>query len=522
MAQNRTLITKIAQLVNSEQGVTKKDHGGHIRVCLVYPNSYRTGMSNLGFRIVYFLLNDMTDVVCERTFLPEDITEYTNTEIFSYESSTPLYRFDIIAFSVSFENDFPNIVKILNLANIPIYSTKRTQHHPLIIMGGACCYLNPEPVADFFDICFVGEAEGMMTNFIESYKKSASKSELFANLKGFKGIYIPSMPALKVEGCFLKDIDRLKYFPQLITPNTEFSNMYLVEAQRGCPWRCRFCAISAIYGNGRKRGLESITIEINEAAKYCKKIGIIGPSLSEYPHILDILGTNGVEFSITSLRANSRSVEIISKINKNSVSIAIESASERLRGAINKRLKTEDIMETCRQILKSDTSTLRLYFMIGLPMETDEDVKEIVAMVKEIRKASIKGTIALTVSVFIPKPITPLQFHPMAERAVVKRRLRIIKQGFKASENIRVTHDSIKNAYKQGFFARGDRSLSRALERMSANSDWIEAAIEAGIESDDYVFRKFGFEEQLPWDYLYTDEYKGHLIEEYNLYMKEV
>ncbi|MBF0542366.1 MAG: radical SAM protein [Nitrospirae bacterium] len=518
MAQNRTLVTKIANLINQEQGVVKKDHGGKIRVCLVYPNTYRTGMSNLGFRIVYFLLNDMLDVVCERTFLPEDISVYkkTNTEIFSYESAAPLSNFDIIAFSVSFENDFPNIVKILNLANIPIYSSMRNHHHPLLIMGGACCYLNPEPVADFFDICFVGEAEGMMSDFIEAYKHSESKDALFDNIKDSKGIYIPSMNTKHVEGCFIKDIDSLKFFPQLITPNTEFSNMYLVEAQRGCPWRCRFCAISAIYSDKRKRGLESIKTEINEAARYSKRIGIIGPSLTEYPHIMEILDIKGVEFSITSLRANSRAVEIISKINKNSVSIAIESASVRLREAINKRLNTEDIMETCRQILKSDASTLRLYFMIGLPMETDVDVQAIVDMVKEIRKTSKKGNIALTVSVFVPKPITPLQWHPMADRAVVKNRLKIIKQGFKTIDNIKVTHDSIKNSYMQGFFARGNRSLSRVLELMNNNDDdWSQAASNAGINSNDYIFRQFEFEDILPWDFLYTDDYKTNLIKEY-------
>ncbi|MBF0542389.1 MAG: radical SAM protein [Nitrospirae bacterium] len=523
MAQNRTLITNIASLINQEQGVIKKDHGGHIRVCLVYPNTYGIGMSNLGFRIVYFLLNDMIDVVCERTFLPENISDYkrTNTEIFSYESATALSNFDIIAFSVSFENDFPNIVKILDLANIPLYSANRNHHHPLIIMGGACCYLNPEPVADFFDICFVGEAEGMMSNFIEIFKKSNSKDELFNYIKDTKGIYIPSINEKKVEGCFIEDIDKLKFFPQLITPNTEFSNMYLVEAQRGCPWRCRFCAISAIYSDKRKRGLTSIQTEIEKASKYSKRIGIIGPSLTEYPHIMEILGIEGVEFSITSLRANSRAIEIISKINKNSVSIAIESASEKLRMAINKRLKTEDIMETCRQILRSDRSTLKLYFMIGLPMETDDDVMGIVEMVKEIRKTSKKGSIALTVSVFVPKPITPLQWHSMERLNIIKNRLKMIKQGFKAGDNVKVTHDSIKNSYMQGFFARGDRRVSRALERMVNKDDWMQAADEVGINVDEYMYRQFEFDEKLPWDFLYTDEYKAHLIKEYNEYMEK-
>ena len=275
---NRRLIEKIEELLSKEQGTVYKDPGGRINIALVYPNTYHVGMSNLGFQGIYGLLNRMDDVVCERGFLPEDkdIDEYirTHTELFSMESKRPLSRFDIVAFSVSFENDYPNIVKILELSNLPIRSAERNPYHPLIIMGGVCTFYNPEPVADFFDICFIGEADEMLHEFLEVYKTCTDKSEVLKKSIAIEGLYVPEFYAVSygtdgkisrrhrsgeapenIKRRYLKDLSRSDISTSIITPETEFSEMYLIEAMRGCPWNCRFCIAGKIYSPPRKKDI---------------------------------------------------------------------------------------------------------------------------------------------------------------------------------------------------------------------------------------------------------------------------
>ncbi|MEW6570618.1 MAG: radical SAM protein [Nitrospirota bacterium] len=535
---------KTDYLLSREKGTIHKDPGGKINVVLVYPNTYHVGMSNLGFQGIYGLLNSMRDVVCERAFLPDysDIDEYvrTNTQLFSMESKRPLNRFDIIAFSVSYENDYPNIIKILELSKIPFRSTERTVHHPFIIMGGVCAFFNPEPIADFFDICFVGEADEMLPEFLELFKSCNDRTDILAKSLKIEGLYVPRFYTVSYDSggriaaryqsddspetvrrrCF-SNISGSKITTSIVTSETEFSEMYLVEAMRGCPWSCRFCLAGKIYKPPRKKGLESIISEIHKAKSLTQRIGLIGPSLSDYPYIGDVLRIDGVDFSVTSLRASPKTAELINLMEGHkSVSIAPEAGTERLRKVINKKISEEDILHTA-ELLLSEVETLRLYFMVGLPTERKEDMEGINHLVKKIRSLSPKGFVTVSVSTFVPKPFTPFQWHPMENPQHVKERLNLIKKGLLPLRGIRVFHDVPKYAYMQGLFSLGDRRVSKVVENISRIQDWMKAAESAGINKDFYIFRKKDFDEILPWDFIDVDISKEKLWAEYQEALSE-
>jgi len=536
---SQKLKEKTDRLLSKERGTVYKDPGGRVSIVLVYPNTYHVGMSNLGFQGIYGLLNRMKDVVCERAFLPdyEDIQEHarTQTELFSMESQKPLNRFDIVAFSVSFENDYPNVAEILKLSKIPLYSTERNARHPLVVMGGVCAFLNPEPVAGFFDICFIGEADEMLPEFITIYTSSSGKPEVLKKSHSIEGLYMPAFytvsygtdggiaerhaaagaPAI-IKKRSLGDLSLSGLTSSIITPETEFSNMHLIEAMRGCPWNCRFCAAGRIYNPPRRKELPAIEREIRTALKTTKKVGLIGPSLSDYPHIGDVLNIPGVDFSITSLRASSKSAEIIALMKGHkSVSIAPEAGTERLRRVINKRITEEDILSTAEALFLGGIETLRLYFMVGLPTEANEDIEGIIDLVKKIWEISKRGYITLSVSTFVPKPFTPFQWHPMESPAVVKDRFKLLKKSLIPINGVKVFHDVPKYAYMQGLFSMGDRRISKILETMLEESEWEKAAAAAGINKDFYLFRKKDVSEHLPWDFIDMGISKQKLWEEY-------
>lgn len=523
---SRRLKEKAERLLSLEKGTVYKEPGGKINLCLVYPNTYHVGMSNLGFQGVYTLLNERVDVLCERAFLPdpEDMDEYerTGTELFSLESKRPLGRFDIIAFSVSFENDYPNILKILELANIPLEASKRTGVNPLVATGGVCAFSNPEPLADFLDVCFVGEAEEMLDEFLDAYKRSGTRDELYKNSMGIEGVYIPRLYEVRYDSSgmiserrplngaprvikrrYIKDMSKRAFRPSITTPETEFSGMYLIELMRGCPWNCSFCLAGHVYGPPRRKPLDMVKKEVEEALRHTERVGLIGPSLSDYPHAREVLETEGVDFSITSLRASPGSAAIVGLMKGHrSVSIAPEAGTERLRKVINKKITEEEIIETSKSIFSSGIERLRLYFMVGLPTETDEDAEGIVNLVRKIRAASEKGIVVLTLSTFVPKPFTPFQWHPMQGLRTVKGRIKLVKKALLPLKTVRVFHDVPKYAYMQGMFSMGDRRVSAALKSMLKEADWMKASREAGIDPDFYVMREKDFSEPLPWDFI--------------------
>ncbi|MDA8433155.1 MAG: radical SAM protein [Nitrospiraceae bacterium] len=537
---SKKLLDRAEYLLQQEKGTVFKDPGGKITIALVYPNSYRLGMSNLGFQGIYGLLNSREDVVCERAFLPdrEEWEEYerTGAEIFTLESKRPLGRFDIVAFSVSFENDYPNVVKLLRLARIPVRSSERRPGNPVVIMGGVCAFYNPEPLADFVDICFVGEAEEMLPEFLDVFRASSSKEELFGNSTKLGGVYVPRFYQVSYSGDeggiisrnasppapavvrkrTVPNLSLAPMKPLIMTPEAEFSDMYLLETMRGCVWSCRFCVAGRIYKPVRRKDRAELGSEIREALAKTRRVGLIGPSLSDYPGVEEVLSIEGVDYSITSLRASPRSGRIVGLMKGHkSVSIAPEAGTQRLRNVINKRISEEDILETARIILDGGIETLRLYFMIGLPTETIEDVDGIIALVKKVRGNTAAGFITLSVSTFVPKPFTPFQWHPMGGRKEVKERLAHLKKGLSRVKGVRVFHDVLKYAYLQGMFAVGDRRLSSLAEFLADGGEFSLKKTPGGSDPAFFLFRQKDRDEILPWDFIDAGVPKERLWDEY-------
>jgi radical SAM superfamily enzyme YgiQ (UPF0313 family) len=534
---DQRLIEKTGYLLSRETGTVYKDPGGRINIALVYPNTYSVGMSSLGFQGIYGLLNSRSDVVCERAFLPSpgDIEEHvrTGTGIYSMESKRRLASFDIVAFSVSFENDYPNVLKILEMSHIPLRSADRSPEHPLLIMGGVCAFYNPEPMADFIDICFIGEAEEMLPEFIDLFRgRSLLRNDLYKGCLQIGGLYVPGFYSVAYDAVTqqiasrtcspdapavikkrtVASISNTLIRPVIITPEAKFSDMYLAEAMRGCPWSCRFCVAGHIYKPARKKDLAEMKAEISEALKKTKRVGLIGPSLSDYQHAEEVLAIEGVDFSITSLRASSRSGRIVSLMKGHkSVSIAPEAGTARLRGVINKKISEEDILEAAGMILTEGVETLRLYFMVGLPTETREDINGIVDLVKKIRSRNRRGFITISASTFVPKPFTPFQWHPMEKMGEVKERLKILKKGLSNVKGVRVFYDIVKQAYLQGVLSVGGRRTSPLIENLAHTGNSGIAAADRSF----YIFRRKDISEMLPWDFIDAGVTKERLWDEY-------
>ncbi len=536
---SRKFLDKANLLLSKEKGTVFKDPGGRINIALCYPNRYSVGMSSLGFQGIYGYLNSQSDVVCERIFFPdqEDLEEFENSHLepFSLESQRPLSAFDIIAFSVSFENDYPHLLKLLKMGHIPIRISERGDHHPLVIMGGVCAFYNPEPLADFMDIIFIGEAEEMLGEFISLYRRGGGRASLLEQSAHIEGVYIPAYYSItydtggkiavrtaahgapdRIRKRTITDISRSFLRSSVITPEAEFSNMFLLEAMRGCPWSCRFCVAGHIYLPVRKKDLAQLEGEVRAASEKTQKIGLIGPSLSDYPHAEDVLKMEGVDFSITSLRASAKSGRLVRLMKGHkSISIAPEAGTQRLRNVINKKITDEDIYETARLILESEVETLRLYFMIGLPTETMNDIDGLIELVKTIRKNTRRGYIRLSVSTFVPKPFTPFQWHPMEPLKSIKEKLRMIKKGLGQEKGVRIFHDVPKHAHLQGLFALGDRRIGRVLERLADEDTDIIKKGSPDVDIAHIIFRRKDFAETLPWDFIDAGVDRERLWEEY-------
>ncbi len=535
---SRKLKNKIQAILKRESGTVFKDPGGRINIALAYPNTYRVGMSNLGFQGIYGFLNSHDNVVCERIFLPDnsDFEEYrrASSPIISMESQRPLNDFHVVAFSVSYENDYPNIIRILDLAGVPRRATNRTEHHPLLILGGICTAYNPEPVADFFDVIFIGEAEKSLSLFLASLDSAGLQRRLLlSELSAIEGIYVPSLyqdiyethndkgnnaflyktpikeaPRLIKKGS-PADLDKSRLVSIISTKDAEFSQMCLIEAMRGCPWSCRFCVASHVYRPVRFRNRKVLNDMIQEASKRFPKIGLVGPSMSDYQGIDDLIRFGTVNFSISSLRAWGRSrklIKILGDKGQKSLSIAPEAGSERMRSVIKKHLTEKDILETADLVLAYGVYQLRLYFMIGLPTETEYDVDAIAKLTVKIRNIRKGGTVVLSISCFVPKPFTPFQWLAMDEEKKLKKKLARIKKLLKGVSGVTIVHDPPRTSCLEAFLSKGDRRVSKAVEAIAESKgksgDWRKASMQAGINPDIYAHRRRSFQEHLPWDFI--------------------
>jgi radical SAM family uncharacterized protein len=557
---SRKLIERAKAILEKERGAVQKPWGGRISICLLYPNSYHVGMSNLGFQTVYQRLNAEDDVVCERAFLPdpEDLLDYrrTQTPLLSLESQKPLSDFDLLAFSISFENDFLNILTLLDLARIPLERRLRGEKDPFIIAGGVAVFLNPEPLSDFFDLFVLGEAEEALGEFLEVYRHSRKNREsLLKRLAGIEGIYLPAFYHVtydgdgkieamapeaglprKVKRRWISKIDQFPTQSNLFTPDTEFKKMALIEVNRGCPRGCRFCAACYVYHPFRNRSLPMLESLVGEALPKEGRIGLAGTAISDYPHLIslcqNILALKG-EISLASLRVDSITPSLIECLRKGgiqSAAIAPEAGTERLRRVLKKGYREEEILKAVRILVENGLSQIKSYFLIGLPSETDEEVKAILSLSKKIEHQVVSGSgnqkrrwkLILSVNSFVPKPATPFQWVPFEKVTELKRKLKLLRSGVRGDKKVEMIHDLPKWAYIQALLSRGDRRVGQIL--MAAHrhqGNWEKALRETSLNPDFFVYRSRDLDEVFPWDFIDHGIPKEKLKEEYLTAMRE-
>ncbi|OGR23947.1 MAG: radical SAM protein [Desulfobacterales bacterium RIFOXYA12_FULL_46_15] len=516
---------------NIEQGAILKHTKGLIKAALVYPNTYSAGMSSLGFQTVYRLLNQMDRVTCERVFLPDQ--EKRPQEAVSIESALSLSQFDIIFFSISFENDFIHLVQLLKEAGIPLRSPDRNHLHPLVVAGGVACFLNPEPIAPFMDIFLLGEAECLIEPFFSIFEKSADRASLLHALEQtIPGAYVPNLHTEKkpfrIQVQYLKSLAKISTFTSILTSRTAFKDAFLIETLKGCPHGCRFCSAGFIYRPPRIYPAGNIMACMDSASGKTDRIGLVSSAIADHPDIEEICThgkRQGFKLSFSSLRADKLSeglIQVLSSSGVKTATIAPEAGSERMRAVINKKIKEGDILFAAKKLVEAGIINIKLYFMIGLPFEEDADAHAIVDLTKKIKleflNASKKkhkiGTLTLSINQFIPKPFTPFQWSPMEKESVLKKRADIIKEGLKKIPNVKINVESLRKAKIHALLSLGDQKAADILEDALIKG-W-PAAIKGKKEYyDAVVYREKALEAPLPWDFLDNRVRKEFLAKEF-------
>lgn len=545
-------------LLEQETGYVKKVWGTYNTVCLAYPNYYRTAMANLGFQTVYKIFNEQSSFLCERVFLPapDDKAEYVSgaAEMVSQESQKSIAEFDILAFSLSFENDYPHVLKMLELARIPLLSRERREDFPLVIGGGIALTLNPEPLADFFDLFILGEAEEILPQFTRYFEEARrlgyDRQKLLKDLqKQIQGVYVPSLYEVKyssdskiktivsreaglpekIKINSIKNIDTFCTEEVISAPQTEMEEMFLVEVSRGCSHACRFCAASFAYRPARFRSCKEVLASVNRGLKKKKKIGLVGTAVSEHPDLIKIceyIVKQNAQAGIGSLRIDQINEKIVNLIKANgieTVALAPEAGSQRMRDVLRKGITEEDIIRATELLMEKEIHNLRLYFMVGLPREEGQDIDAIIELTKKIQHHALQYSqgkrkfrrITLSINQFIPKPQTPLQWCALADVNEVGKKIKKIVNAFRHDKQIKIIHDVPKWNYIQALLSLGDRRVGKILLAVhNLEGNWAKVLKEVNINPGFYVYRQKQFDEFLPWDIIDLGVSKKSLISE--------
>ena len=545
----KDLIDRLQELYKDEDSrVTVNPHAGQ-KIAIVYPNTYFVGMSNLGLHIIYEEINLRNDSVCERIFLPEkkelEAYDKTKTPLMSVETQRPMHQFDVVAFDVTFEMDYFHIPVMLRHGRVPIMGKDRTEFDPIVIAGGPCATFNPEPFADFIDAFIIGEGEGLVSHVLDIIRdgkmEGLDRHAILRQLADISGVYVPSLyvPIYSEDGEF-KGYDIAEGVPKTIkrhfemltsggetvvaTNYTEFGAMYIIEVARGCGRHCRFCMAGYCFRVPRVRPLDILKEGVERAEKLGKKVGLMGAAISDYPEVDELVNyirSKDMRYSCASLRADSLTQAVVDGLadsGQKTITIAPETGSERLRRVINKGISEEHLQNAATLSAKSGIQHMRLYIMIGLPTETDEDIEAIVGLAERtqahMEKVGCKGRLTLRINPFIPKPFTPFQWMAMDNQKAVEKKLQYIKKALQKNRRIEVLVESPKEAYIQGVLARGDRRLGAVIAACAADrgSKSFKSEMKAaGLDMDNMNYRERSFDEFLPWSHLDMGMQEGYL-----------
>lgn len=574
-------VEKPSRYTGNEINSVHKDPGTvEVRFAFAFPDVYDIGMSHLGMKILYHMLNDRSDVYCERVFAPwpdmENIMRRENIPLFALESGDNIATFDFIGFTLQYELSYTNIINMLDLAGIPLYSSDRDINDPFVIAGGPCVY-NPEPMADVFDFFVIGEAEESLIEIIECYKnwkKSGSnRREFLEKVAQIRGIYVPSLYdviykedgtvdrfiskgpyPMPIDKRIIKDLDKA-YFPdKMVIPYTEVvHDRIMLEIFRGCTHGCRFCQAGMIYRPIREKSVNKL-IELADklvSSTGYDDISLVSLSSCDYSQIQLLIAdliekykNRGIGVSLPSIRIDTFSVyllEQIEKVRKTGLTFAPEAGTQRLRDVINKGVTEQNLIESARAAFEHGWSTLKLYFMIGLPTETKEDIKGIadlayrlVDLYKEI-KGSKKGLkITVSTSSFVPKPFTPFQWEPQDTMEQLKEKQDYLKSLLKDRSISYNWHDN-KASFLEAVISRGDRKICKVIIRAWKNGckfdswgdffnfdGWLKAFDEENVDPKFYAYRKRDYQEFFPWDIINPGIDKAYLIREHQKAQKGI
>jgi radical SAM superfamily enzyme YgiQ (UPF0313 family) len=532
---------RASDALSREVGYIRKTHGGRLRVALAFPNTYFVGMSNLGFQTVYRLFNELEDVVCERVCLPGkqalQAALASGLPLRTIESDTPVRDFDVVAFSVSFEWDYTNVLSMLRLAGIPLRSESRTRHDPLVVIGGAVTFVNPEPLAPFADVIAAGEGEMLIPSLMAAIRTAPERNDLLRQLAAERGFYIPSFYDVDyaadgtiaafvakpgtgappvVKKAAVKSTERMDPpSTRIFTPDTEFGSRFLIEVVRGCANLCRFCWAGYNYLPVRAFPADRILELAREARVHASRAGLVSIALCDHPEIERILSgllDMGYSISPASLRLDDLTETIVGLLHQSgerSITIAPETGSDRLRRVINKTVTNAEILDKTDLIFRSGMDNLKLYYMIGLPTETDDDLESIRGLTAQLRDVMMEyarpkgrvGRIVASVNPLIPKPGTAYQWLPMEDPAITDRKGKRLRALVADLDNVYFNIKSERHSYYQALLSLGDRRVAPAIEAAERNGgNWRAAVAETGVDADFYIFRDRSGDSVLPWD----------------------